>query len=165
MPIKKFTAIFASISLLSASMLSFAAPNDHWEDRDQNPPQLQNQQSKKNDKNSRPQPNSTANRDARNSPARPGGGYRESSNQVTRHDQGRPNHVNQRGPQPREDWKRGDRVPAQYRGSDRYYVNDWRARDLPPPPRNHRWIEVNGDYVLVAVATGIITSILIGHHH
>ncbi|KAA8731415.1 hypothetical protein F4V57_12560 [Acinetobacter qingfengensis] len=66
-----------------------------------------------------------------------------------------------RAPQPHEDWKRGDRVPGEFRSKE-HYVNDWRDRDLPQPPRGHRWLEVNGDYILVAVATGIITSILMG---
>ena len=67
-------------------------------------------------------------------------------------------------PRPHQDWHAGQVVPHQYRGED-YYVNDWRSRDLPPPPHGHRWMNVNGDYVLVAVATGIIASILLGGHN
>lgn len=67
-------------------------------------------------------------------------------------------------PRPHQDWRPGQVVPHQYRGES-YYVNDWRSRDLPPPPHGHRWMNVNGDYVLVAVATGIIASILLGGHN
>lgn len=76
------------------------------------------------------------------------------------------NHVEYRHdmPRPGQDWRKGQRVPTQYRGKG-YYVNDWRSRDLPAPPLGHRWLNVNGDYVLVAIATGIIGSILLGGGH
>ena len=31
------------------------------------------------------------------------------------------------------------------------------------PPRDHRWLHIDGDYVLVAIATGVITSIVTGY--
>jgi Ni/Co efflux regulator RcnB len=61
-----------------------------------------------------------------------------------------------RGPE----WRRGGRVPAQYR-SRQYVVNDWRGHHLSAPPRGQQWVQVGGDYVLVAVATGIITQLLL----
>src|SRR5574343_422032 len=64
-------------------------------------------------------------------------------------------------PRPGQEWRKGGRVPAKFRGAS-YQVNDWRSRDLPAPPRGHRWVRVNGDYVLVAVATGVIAQILLG---
>lgn len=57
-------------------------------------------------------------------------------------------------------WQRGDRLPPNYRGAS-HRVNDWRGRGLPPPPRGHRWVQANGQYILVAVATGVIASILL----
>lgn len=66
-------------------------------------------------------------------------------------------------PRPGQEWRKGGRVPAQYRGTA-YRVNDWRSHDLPAPPRGHRWVRVNGDYVLVAIATGVIAQILLGGH-
>ena len=47
-----------------------------------------------------------------------------------------------------DDWNRGERV-------------DWHARHLRRPPRGYEWREVDGNYVLAAVATGIIASIVI----
>jgi Ni/Co efflux regulator RcnB len=61
-----------------------------------------------------------------------------------------------RGPE----WRRGGRIPAQYR-SHQYVVSDWRAHHLKAPPRGQQWVQVGGDYVLVAVATGIITQLLL----
>lgn len=31
------------------------------------------------------------------------------------------------------------------------------------PPRDHRWLYVNGDYVLVAIASGVVVSVLSGY--
>jgi len=54
----------------------------------------------------------------------------------------------------------GQRLPAQYR-SDRYYVNDWRANHLSEPPKGHRWARVDNSFILVAVASGVITQVLL----
>jgi Ni/Co efflux regulator RcnB len=42
-----------------------------------------------------------------------------------------------------------------------YRVRDWNDRGLPPPPQGQHWSYINGNYVLIAAATGIITSILV----
>lgn len=57
-------------------------------------------------------------------------------------------------------WQQGDNLPTPYRGSH-YRVNDWRDRGLPPPPSGHRWVHVKGEYILVAVASGVIANILL----
>lgn len=64
------------------------------------------------------------------------------------------------GPVPHRDWHRGERVPPDYRGPN-YVVDDWRSYGLPPPPPGYNWVGVNGDYVLVAIATGVISNILL----
>jgi Predicted integral membrane protein len=46
-----------------------------------------------------------------------------------------------------EDWARGRAI-------------DWRARHLRRPPRGYEWREVDGNYVLAAVATGIIAGVI-----
>lgn len=76
------------------------------------------------------------------------------------HEQGQGGPGNGRGGPP--NWHEGDHVPDRYRG-DGHWVQDWRGHDLPEPPHGHRWLEIDGDYVLAAVATGVITSIILGH--
>ena len=40
-------------------------------------------------------------------------------------------------------------------------VNDWRGHRLSAPPRGYHWVQTGGDYVRVAIATGIIVQILL----
>ncbi len=63
-----------------------------------------------------------------------------------------------------EGWyKRGGHVPAEYRGGS-YVVTDWRARHLRQPPRGYHYVRSdNGDFLLVAITTGVIASILANH--
>jgi Ni/Co efflux regulator RcnB len=65
-----------------------------------------------------------------------------------------------RGVGPRQSWYRGDRLPYEYRNRQ-YVVDDWRGHHLYAPPRGYQWVQSGGDYLLVAVATGIIASILL----
>lgn len=65
-------------------------------------------------------------------------------------------------PVPHQQWQRGHVVDPHYR-ADRYWVTDWKSRHLSAPPRDHRWLYVNGDYVLVAIASGVIVNILSGY--
>ena len=44
-----------------------------------------------------------------------------------------------------------------------YVVANSRQHRLAPPHRGQQWVQVGGDYVLVAVATGIIASIIPNH--
>lgn len=57
-------------------------------------------------------------------------------------------------------YRRGDRAPVVYL-QPRYYVNDWREYRLAPPPRGYRWVRpVDGHFLLVAIATGVIADAL-----
>lgn len=47
-----------------------------------------------------------------------------------------------------DDWARGVRV------------DDWHAHHLRHPPRGYEWRQVDGNYVLAAVATGVIASVI-----
>ncbi|PXA83868.1 hypothetical protein DMC25_17410 [Caulobacter sp. D4A] len=60
-------------------------------------------------------------------------------------------------------WAKGQRLDARYRG-DGYYVKDYRRHGLRQPPRGYRWQRVNDQYVLAAVATGLIASVIIANH-
>jgi Ni/Co efflux regulator RcnB len=46
-----------------------------------------------------------------------------------------------------EDWKRGEHV-------------DYKAQHLRAPPHGYEWRQVDGNYVLAAVATGVIASVV-----
>ena len=69
----------------------------------------------------------------------------------------------QGGPIPHNDWHKGERLPAEYRDRS-YVVDNWREHGLKAPPRGYQWVGVNGDYVLAAVATGVIASVLLSGH-
>jgi Ni/Co efflux regulator RcnB len=60
------------------------------------------------------------------------------------------------------DWhRRGRPLPREYR--DRQYViNDYRQYQLQPPPRGYQWVGVGGDYLLVAITSGVIRDIVTG---
>lgn len=58
--------------------------------------------------------------------------------------------------------QRGERLSQYYRG-DHYVVSDWRARRLHAPQRGYHWVQAGNDYALVAIATGIIASVLLNH--
>jgi Ni/Co efflux regulator RcnB len=61
-----------------------------------------------------------------------------------------------------EGWyKRGGYLPVEYR-STRYVVYDWRDARLREPPRGYHWVRSdNGDFLLVAIATGVIVDLLL----
>ena len=63
-----------------------------------------------------------------------------------------------------EGWyHRGGRVPEEYYHDRRYYV-DYHAYHLAPPPPEHVWVRSDtGDFLLVAVATGVIADLVINH--
>lgn len=56
----------------------------------------------------------------------------------------------------------GRRFPHGFHGPQ-YRVDDWHRRGLPEPPYGHRWSYIDGNYVLVAIATGVITSIILNN--
>jgi Ni/Co efflux regulator RcnB len=83
------------------------------------------------------------------------------------HDHDRPDwdhpgyrHDYYRGAGPNHDWQRGGRLPNEYRGHQ-YEVADWRGAHLSAPPRGYHWVRAGDDYVLAAVATGVILDTLL----
>ena len=66
------------------------------------------------------------------------------------------------GAGPEHSFHRGGRLPSEYR-NHQYVVDDWRDHHLSAPPRGYQWVQTGGDYVLVAIATGIIAQVLLGH--
>jgi Ni/Co efflux regulator RcnB len=55
-------------------------------------------------------------------------------------------------------WRRGAYVSPAYRG---YYVQDWGYYGLRPPPYGYRWIYADGNFVLMAAATGLIADLVV----
>lgn len=64
------------------------------------------------------------------------------------------------GAGPNHQFHRGERLPAEYRNRQ-YVVNDWRSHNLRAPPRGYHWVQTGPDYVLVAIATGIIFQLFL----
>ena len=64
-----------------------------------------------------------------------------------------------RGAGPRHDLRRGGYLTPQYR-SHYYVVDNWRGHHLSAPPRGYHWVQAGNDYVLAAIATGVILQIL-----
>lgn len=62
---------------------------------------------------------------------------------------------NARGPE----FRRGGTIAHEYRG--RGYEVDYREHHLSRPPQGQRWVQVGADYVLIAIATGLIASIIL----
>ena len=69
----------------------------------------------------------------------------------------------QRGAGPNHQYYRGDRLPVYYR-SHQYVVDDWRGHRLSAPPRGYHWVQSGGDYLLVAIATGVILQLLLNNY-
>ena len=64
------------------------------------------------------------------------------------------------GAGPNHNFYRGERLTRDYH--HRYYVvDDWRGHDLHRPQRGYHWVQTGADYVLVAIATGIILEVLL----
>ena len=63
-----------------------------------------------------------------------------------------------RGPQ----FQRGRYIPQEYR-SRQYVVVNHQQHRLYAPPRGHQWVQVGGDYVLIAIATGLIANLILNN--
>ncbi len=74
------------------------------------------------------------------------------------HDQGLARGERDSGPR---GWHKGERLPNEYRNRQ-YVINDWRSYGLRRPPRGYHWVGIGGDYVLVAIGSGLIFEIQIG---
>jgi Ni/Co efflux regulator RcnB len=66
------------------------------------------------------------------------------------------------GAGPEHSFRRGDRLPSRYR-NHQYVVNNYREHHLRPPPRGYHWVQTGSDYVLAAIATGVIADLMINH--
>ena len=58
-----------------------------------------------------------------------------------------------------DEWKKGYHMKAE--DWHRAQPVDYRQYHLKPPPRGYEWRSVDGNYVLAAVATGVIASAVV----
>lgn len=82
-----------------------------------------------------------------------------------RDDRGRANNderQQERGAGPNHQFYKGQRLSSEYR-NHQYVVDDWRGHHLSAPPRGYHWVQTGGDYVLVAIATGVILQLLLSN--
>lgn len=75
------------------------------------------------------------------------------------HDRGYDRHDDRHEDRGHHNWRRGERISHdEWR---RYQRVDWRRHHLRQPPRGYEWRQTDdGNYVLAAVATGLIASII-----
>jgi Ni/Co efflux regulator RcnB len=59
-------------------------------------------------------------------------------------------------------YHRGDHLRAEDHRSE-YVVNDWHARHLREPPHGYHWVQHGDDYVLAAIAGGVIADVILHH--
>jgi hypothetical protein len=81
-----------------------------------------------------------------------------------RNDRGQDEHAqqNERGAGPNHSYHKGDRLSAEDHNK-RYEVNDWHSRNMREPPAGYHWVRSGDDFVLAAIATGVIADILLHH--
>jgi Ni/Co efflux regulator RcnB len=68
-------------------------------------------------------------------------------------------------------WSHDQGADHRWNHGDRMGYNDWssaqpvdyRAHHLRRPPHGYEWRESNGQFILAAVATGVIASIILDH--
>ncbi len=131
---KSLIASALALTLGMSALPSFAQNNDHQHNKWQRKEQRADRRDDR--------------RDNRN--------MRREDRRDTRWD--RHHYYNARGPA----FRRGGYIPYEYRNRQ-YVVVDYRAHRLGPPLRGYHWVQVGSDYVMIAIATGIIASIVLNH--
>lgn len=58
-------------------------------------------------------------------------------------------------------WERGYYAPSYYRGD---VVYDYHRHGLRHPPRGYRWVRADHDYLLIAIASGLIADVIINSY-
>jgi Ni/Co efflux regulator RcnB len=138
MKVKAIVCAIMALSLCSAGV-SFAQGNGEPNQRDQKDQGQRGAQQNRRDQQARQPQQQQRNQQTR-------------ANTNARQDE--------RGAGPDHAFRRGQRLPVEYR-SRQYVVDDWRGHHLSAPPRGYHWVQTGGDYVLVAIATGVILQLLL----
>jgi Ni/Co efflux regulator RcnB len=163
----KKALVFAVAAACLTSGAAFAQSTDYRSDRndgDQRSAQYQH-----NDRYDRYDRNDNYQRDGRRDGSRYDGYGRNTRydghyRQPSRYDYRSDYRSDYRGDyrQQRYQMRRGERLSQYYRG-DYAVVSDWRSRRLYAPQYGYQWVQAGNDYALVAIATGIIASVLLNH--
>ncbi len=61
-------------------------------------------------------------------------------------------------------WRRGAYLPSYYRSND-YRINDYGRYRLRAPPRGYYWYRSGNDYLLAAIASGLIFEVIAGSRY
>ena len=89
-------------------------------------------------------------------------GHHDDRNRYDRHDPRHDHRDDRRGPSHGHAYnappKRGGYLPRDHRGS---YVRDYHRHGLHAPARGQEWRQVDGRYVLIAAATGLIANVVL----
>ena len=141
MSTRNFVVYAIAAATLSVSSLSFAQGNSSRGQREE-PPRVQRHDDHRDDRRDH-------RRDARD--------HRQDDRRDFR-DQRNDRHFHARGPA----FKRGATIPREYRNRQ-YVVVNHRTHRLSAPPRGHQWVQVGADYVLIAVATGLIAHLVLNY--
>lgn len=149
---KAIISAVIAMSMLSSSAV-FAQRNDRGNERNDRAEQNQRGDEHRNDEHRNDERRGDEHRDDQIQ----GRNDRNDYTPVAHDDRGGP-----RGAGPRHDMRRGGRLSNEYRGNQ-YVVSDWRGHHLNAPPRGYHWVQTGGDYVLAAVATGIIMQVLLNN--
>lgn len=142
----KMKAMASAVMAISLATGGFASAQNYG---DRNDHQQRNDQGDRRDNQGRQQ-------DHRND------GNRGQANRDQRGDWRNGNRQGERGAGPNHEFYRGQRLPPEYRNRQ-YVVDDWRGHHLNAPPRGYHWVQTGGDYVLVAISTGIILQLLLNN--
>lgn len=90
-------------------------------------------------------------------------GYREGYHDARRGDPRYDGYRPLPPPPPPHAWARGQRYHDYYRGPV-YVVNDYPHYRLRRPPRGYHWVrDDTGNFLMVAIATGIIADLVLNH--
>lgn len=149
--------VFAVAAACLTSGAAFAQSYDYRSDR--NDGDQRSAQYQRHDRNDRYDRNDNHQRGERRDYSRHDG-YNRNDRYDARHDGRRDYRSDYR--QQRHQMRRGERMADHYRG-DYAVVGDWRSRRLYAPQRGYHWVQAGNDYALVAIATGIIASVLLNH--
>lgn len=84
-------------------------------------------------------------------PGPPGPGYNHPPGPPPGHPPGGPGY---------HQWHQGDH----YQGN-RYAVNNWQHYHLRPPPPGYQWVQDGGQFVMIAVASGVIADIIVNSQY